>query len=82
MGLQTFLALAASLGVSMSILFKNGKMAWDNTDYLTSATLIIMNFGFISIGFLFWIIKPYIDTYSKIRYFYKDRINKNHILLK
>ena len=66
MGLQAFLALGASLGVSMSILFRSGKIAWDNSDYLASATLIVMNFGFISLGLLFWVVKPYIDTYSRL----------------
>jgi hypothetical protein len=65
--LQVFLALGASLGVSLSILFKDGNTIWDNNDYLSSAFSMVISFVLISLGLVMWILKPYLNIYYKIR---------------
>lgn len=66
LGAQAFFAIAASIGVSMSILFKDGIVSWQNKDFLFTAVLMVFGMVFLSLGLLIWIGKPYLDLFVKI----------------
>jgi len=65
--LQSILALGASLGIAMSILFKDGENSWENLDYLMNATRMILAFGLIVLGFAFWVGRPYLNLLIKTK---------------
>ena len=80
MGLQTFLALGASIGVSMTILFKDGEAAWEKSSFLANAFSIVIAFAIIGFSLLVWVVKPYIENYTRVRYYYDKLIDKSSIL--
>lgn len=64
--IQGWLALAASIGISMSILFGEGQKSWDNPAFLQNAVSMVIAFGLVTIGVGVWLVKPYLDNYQKL----------------
>lgn len=54
--LQAWLALAASLGVSMTILFRGG---WESTDLKYQALKMLAGFAGISFALVYWVALPF-----------------------
>lgn len=75
MGLQAFLALAASIGVSMSILLRP-ENPWQRPDLLASATMLVVAFGLVGLGLAIWLLKPYLDAYYAVRHHYEETLSK------
>jgi len=65
LSVQVFLALAASTGVSMTILLENDKR-WGEADLQLAATKLVLGFLFVMIGLFFAVGKPYLDISNKI----------------
>lgn len=72
LSVQVFLALAASTGVSMTILLQDGSK-WGEIDLQLAATKIVLGFLFVMLGMFFSVGKPYLDI--------SDKISKIQILL-
>jgi hypothetical protein len=64
--LQAFFALAASIGVSMTILFKQGEAAWKNIEYQISAAAMVTALVLVAFGMLFIFVRPYIEIIDEI----------------
>ncbi|HTY11508.1 MAG TPA: hypothetical protein VMF88_10590 [Bacteroidota bacterium] len=69
---QAYLGLAASIGVSMTILFKAGAEAWTQFDYQVTAVLMVLAFLLVSVGALFAVAKPYLEITEDISSIYKN----------
>ena len=80
-GIQGFLALAASVGVSMSILFGRGESAWNRFDNVWRGVTMAIGFGMVGLGVTIWIIKPYLDNFTKVRYYYQASSRKRRLIL-
>ena len=77
LGTQAFIALGGALGVSMSILFKDGVKegditGWSNPDTLMTAAIMVWSFLWVTIGGLFSLGKPYFDITIKLRNLQRD----------
>ena len=72
---QAYLALAGSIGVSMSILFNKGAEAWKQTDYQSTAVVMVVAFSLVSIGALFAIVKPYLEVNIRFLNYRKNFTN-------
>jgi hypothetical protein len=68
-GVQSFLALGAALGVSMSILFKDGNAGLSNPDTQMTAAIMVTSFLWIVIGALFALVKPYLEIHIQLNEF-------------
>lgn len=77
---QAYLALAASIGVSMSILFKEGEIAWKKYDYQSAATIMVFAFLLVSAGALFIIAKPYLDITIKLSEIQRKLYLENNVV--
>lgn len=75
-GAQTFLALGASVGVSMSILFRGGEPTWRNEVYLTRAATMIVGFGAVGLALAIWLFRPYLGSFARIRGSYESAAMK------
>lgn len=69
---QGLLALGAAIGVSMSILFRQGEAAWEDLNNLSNAVSIVVAYGAVGFGFIIWFLKPYMDNYTDVRYYFDD----------
>jgi hypothetical protein len=69
-----YTALAASIGVSMTILFREGALAWGDFETLVRALGMTLGFASVSLGLLLWVIKPYLDTFLDVRDLYDQRL--------
>lgn len=76
--LQAALALAASLGVSMSILFQGGALKWDDPTIVLSSMNMVIAFASIVIALIIWMFKPYLHNFILIRNFYEEYYRKNN----
>jgi len=70
-GLKVLLALGASIGVSMSILFKDGDAAWRDANFQATAVSITSGFGLLGLALVVWLVRPYILTYFDVRAHYR-----------
>ena len=80
--IQILLALAASIGVSMSILFQGGSSKWDDNFYLFAAATMIFAYSMILFGFLIWIIKPFLSNFLRVRYYYEKYFDELNTIIK
>jgi hypothetical protein len=80
LGVQAYLALGASVGVSMSILFNRGADAWRDTDFQINAGRLLIAFFLVTIGFLFWVLRPYLETYTSVRSYFEEALQPERIL--
>ena len=80
-GLQSFLALAASLGVSMSILFGGGAETWDQFDNFWRGVSMVAAISTIGLGLGVWVIRPYLESFVKVRYFYERTLGRKRLIL-
>lgn len=72
---QAFFALGASLGVSMSILFKNGAESWRIPQYQVSAARMVVGFLLVALGLLIWVARPYLLSFLTLRGHYGKVLN-------
>ncbi|MCK5136122.1 MAG: hypothetical protein KAR19_10085 [Bacteroidales bacterium] len=70
-GMQGILALAASIGISMSILFQGGAGKWEDQTVIICSMNMVLAFSLILFGFLAWIVKPYLRSFMMVRYYYR-----------
>lgn len=70
MGFTGFLALGASVGVSMSILFGAGEEAWNLVTNQINAARLVAGFSLITFGLGVWLAKPYMECTEAIRGLY------------
>lgn len=66
LSIEALLALGASLGVSMTIPFKNGDISWRDADAQMTAAMMVKALLLVSVGAVFVVGKPYIDIVSLI----------------
>lgn len=69
MAFTAFLALGASLGVSMTILFRDGETAWGNLTLLGLSFTMVLGFIAVCLGTMIWVIKPYVRLIGDVRYY-------------
>ena len=69
--LQAILALGASLGLAMSILYKNGSVDWQNGNNSNSAFGMLLSFGLVVLGCSLFLGKPYLSIILRSKEFYK-----------
>lgn len=69
---QGILGLGAAIGVSMSILFRQGEAAWNDLINLSHAVSILIAYGAVGLGFMIWFLKPYMDSYADVRYYFEE----------
>lgn len=70
LAMTAFTALAASVGVSMTIVYRAGNVNWNAAEIKTRALTMVLAFVLVSSGVLWFIVKPYLDTYFSVRYYY------------
>ncbi len=63
---QAFFALAASIGVSMTILFDGGSAAWSQLEYQVSASAMVLGLGLVTLGVLLVFARPYLEIVAEI----------------
>lgn len=80
-GLQAFLALAASIGVSMSILFSGRDRAWMDAELMESGIQLVAGFAMVSLGLAIWLVKPYLDHFAKVRSYYAETLGDDRLPL-
>jgi len=69
MAFTAFLGLGASLGVSMTILFRDGETAWGNPTLLSLSFTMVLGFIAVCLGTMIWVIKPYVRLIGEVRYY-------------
>jgi hypothetical protein len=74
LGAQALFALGGSLGVSMSILFKDG---WANIDKQEEAAVMTISFLLVAIGVLFSLGKPYLEITSELSGLQHEMVKNN-----
>lgn len=70
--LLSFLALAASVGVSMTILFQDGSGSWEETKIEFVAINMVLSLAFVGIGVFLWLIQPYLRFFFRVRFYYQE----------
>jgi hypothetical protein len=70
LAVQGLLALGASLGVSMTILFREGKVAWDSPEHQNNAARMVVGFAVVAVGLFFWVGRPYLQSFMSVREHY------------